>query len=137
MTTTTETNRALVADAMDALSRGDSRPFYDLWADDIVWRPMTAGVWGQVLRGKHVARDGLFVPLRRQYATTYTNTAERILADGDMVIVEARGAVTLTSGKPYNNTYCFVIQMKDGKMIEVREYMDSALAEAVLEPLPA
>jgi uncharacterized protein len=45
--------------------------------------------------------------------------------------------VTLKSGKTYNNRYCFVIEMADGKMREVREYLDSALAEAVLEPLPA
>jgi ketosteroid isomerase-like protein len=35
---------------------------------------------------------------------------------------------------PYNNRYCLVIRMKDGKMREVREYMDTALAEAVLDP---
>jgi len=137
MTTQTETNRALVTAAMEALAGGDSRPFYDLWADDVVWRPMAGGVWGKVLHGKRAARDELFVPLRRQYATTYTNTPERIFADGDFVIVEARGAVMLKSGKPYNNAYCFVIHMKDGRMTEVREYMDNALAVATLEPLPA
>lgn len=31
-----------------------------------------------------------------------------------------------------NNSYCFVIRMKDGKMVELREYMDTALAEARL-----
>lgn len=136
MTTRTEQNRALVTAAMDALAKGDSRPFYEAWADDIVWRPMTTGVWGKVHHGRKAARDALFVPLREQYATTYTNAPERIFADGDFVIVECQGAVTLKSGKPYDNTYCFVIQMKDGKMVEVREYLDSALSEAVLEPFP-
>ena len=137
MTTQTETNRALVTAAMAALAQGDSRPFYEAWADDVVWRPMTTGVWGKVHHGRKAARDALFVPLREQYATPYTNTPVHIFADGDFVIVEAQGAVTLKSGQPYNNTYCFVIHMKDGKMTEVREYMDSALAVATLEPLPA
>jgi len=133
----TEQNRALVTAVMDALALGDSQPFYEAFADDVVWRPMTDGVWSRVHHGKKAARDELFRPLRAQYATPYTNTASRILADGDVVVVEARGAVTLKSGKAYNNQYCFVITLKDGKMAEVREYLDSALSEAVLEPLPA
>lgn len=135
--TTAEQNRALVATAMDALALGDPAPFSALWTDDFVWRPMVGGVWGKAHHGRKVARDELFIPLREQYASTYTNTADAIFAVGDVVIVECHGAVTLKSGKAYNNRYCFVIEMKDGKMTEVREYLDSALAESVLEPLPA
>lgn len=36
-------------------------------------------------------------------------------------------------GKDYNNSYCYVIRMHEGKMVELREYMDTALAEAVLD----
>lgn len=134
--TPTERNRAIVTAAMDALATGDQRLFYDAFADDIVWRPMPVrGPWSHAVQGKEAARDQLFVPLRRQYADRYTNTATNILADGDFVVVECKGAVTLKSGKAYNNQYCFVIRMEDGRMKEVREYLDSALAEAVLEPL--
>ena len=131
------TNKDIVARAMAALARGDSQPFYEAMADDCVWRPMCGGVWGKVHHGKQESRDELFAPLRRQYAGPYTNTATNIVAEGDTVVVECRGAVALKSGGAYNNRYCFVIEMADGKMREVREYLDSALAEAVLEPLPA
>jgi ketosteroid isomerase-like protein len=136
MTNQTEQNRALVTAAMQALAGGDSRPFVEAWSEDFVWRPMVGGVWGKTFHGKQSCREELFRPLMAQYANRYTNTPDRIFADRDTVIVECRGAVTLTSGKPYNNTYCFVITMEDGKMAEVREYLDSALAEATLEPLP-
>ena len=131
------TNKDIVTAAMAALAAGDTRPFYDAMADNCTWRAMCGGVWGHLVEGKEKARDQLFAPLRRQYAGPYTNTATHIFADGDTVIVEARGAVTLKSGKDYNNRYCFVIEMAGGQMREVREYLDSALAEAVLEPLPA
>jgi uncharacterized protein (TIGR02246 family) len=131
------TNKDIVARAMAALAKGDSQPFYEAMADDCVWRPMCGGVWGKVHHGKRSSRDELFRPLHEQYAGTYTNTATNVFADGDTVIVEARGAVTLKSGGAYNNRYCFVIEMAGGQMREVREYLDSALAEAVLEPLPA
>jgi uncharacterized protein len=131
------TNKDIVAQAMAALATGDSRPFYDAMADDCVWRAMCGEPWGRVIEGKERARDELFAPLHRQYVRPYTNTAVNNFADGDTVIVESRGAVKLKSGKAYNNRYCFVIEMAGGQMREVREYLDSALAEAVLEPLPA
>lgn len=132
---TSQDNKQIVETAMAALAQGDSQPFYEAMADDCVWRPMAVGTWGEVHHGKAVARDRLFAPLRRQYATPYLNTATRILAEGDVVVVEAQGNVTLHSGKTYDNRYCFVIEMAGGKMREVREYFDTALSEAVLEPL--
>jgi uncharacterized protein len=35
-------------------------------------------------------------------------------------------------GQPYNNVYCFVIRIADGKMRELEEYVDTALVDAVL-----
>ena len=48
--------------------------------------------------------------------------------------VEARGKVTTKSGKPYNNSYCYVCRLLDGKLVEVTEYMDTEMAAAVLGP---
>jgi ketosteroid isomerase-like protein len=39
MTSQTERNRAIVTTAMEALAKGDSRPFQETWADVVVWRP--------------------------------------------------------------------------------------------------
>lgn len=36
------------------------------------------------------------------------------------------------AGVPYNNTYCFVFRLADGKVREVTEYMDTALVAAAL-----
>jgi uncharacterized protein len=71
-------------------------------------------------------------PFREAMADDFTwsiigNTAERILADGEHVVIQCRGRVTTVSGKPYNNTYCWVIRMADGKMKELTEYCDTAL----------
>lgn len=134
MTSRTEQNREIVTAAMKALSGGDSRPFVEAWTEDFVWRPMIGGVWGKTFHGKKACRAELFRPLTEQYASPYTSTPDRIFADGDTVIVECRGDVMLKSGKRYNNTYCFVIAMNDGRMTEVREYFDRVIAETVLEP---
>jgi len=42
-------------------------------------------------------------------------------------VVECRGQVTTKSGKPYNNTYCYVCRLQDGKLKELTEYFDTQL----------
>ena len=46
-------------------------------------------------------------------------------ADGDNVIVEERMRATLPGGRPYENDYCFVFVVADGRIKQVREYMDT------------
>jgi ketosteroid isomerase-like protein len=61
-----------------------------------------------------------------------TTVAHRFIADGDHVAVEARGANTTRAGARYDNSYCFVFRLADGKLAEVTEYMDTELVTAVL-----
>jgi uncharacterized protein len=46
-------------------------------------------------------------------------------ADGDIVI-EQRLRATLANGKAYDNDYRFVLELKNGLIHRVREYMDTA-----------
>jgi uncharacterized protein len=48
-----------------------------------------------------------------------------VYADGDTVIVEERMRATLADGGHYDNDYCFVFEMDDGRIRRVREYMDT------------
>jgi hypothetical protein len=41
------------------------------------------------------------------------------------------------AGAPYNNEYCLIYRLKDGKIVEMREYCDSVLTETVLGKFPA
>lgn len=68
-----------------------------------------------------------------QFAGRYTNTAHRFIAEDDCVVVECRGRVMTTAGKPYNNTYCYVIRLEGGKLRELTEYLDTALVKEALE----
>ena len=75
----------------------------------------------------------LMRPLFAQFADQYINTAQTFIAEGDRVVVECRGKVTTKSGQPYNNQYCWVCRVEDGKLKEVIEYMDTELVAKVLE----
>ncbi len=58
--------------------------------------------------------------------------AHRFIADEDYVVVEARGRNTTKDGVPYNNVYCYVFRLADGKLQEMTEYMDTELVTAAL-----
>jgi len=130
-------NRSIVTSIMASLAEGDGRPFVEAMADDFCWIIEGSTPWSGRYEGKAEVRERLFAPLFAQFATTYRNRAEMILADGDQVVVLCRGEVETVRGERYDNSYCYVISMRDGRMSELTEYLDTALVERVLEPPPS
>ena len=129
-----QANKALMQAIFSELATGNGRPLVDAMADDFCWRFKSSGPWRGSYRGKQAVLDDLLGPLMAQFADRYTNTAQRFIAEGDHVVVECQGRVTTKAGRPYHNQYCYVCRLEDGKLKELTEYMDTALAEAVLTP---
>jgi uncharacterized protein len=61
--------------------------------------------------------------------------AEVILAEGDRVIVQACSLATTKRGDPHHQTYCFIFRARHGRLTELVEHCDTALAERVLDPV--
>ena len=55
-----------------------------------------------------------------------------ITAEDDRVAVEANGSAMHVSGQEYNNKYHFLLIIKDGKIMKLKEYMDTQLAAKIL-----
>jgi ketosteroid isomerase-like protein len=128
-----EENEKLMRAAMEAMARGDMRLFGEAMADEVVWKfPSGSGVWSGSVRGKENVRKKLFAPLFAQFEGVYTNAAVRIIAAGETVVIECRGKVATRKGDRYDNSYCYVCSFENGKIKELTEYMDTALAERVL-----
>jgi uncharacterized protein len=124
-------NKQLLQEIFAALAKSNSRPFVDAMADDFRWTMVGSNKWARTYAGKQAVIGELFAALRRKM-DRITTIAHRFIADGDHVVVEARGASTTRTGLPYRNTYCFVFRLADGKLAELTEYMDSELVTAVL-----
>ncbi len=129
MTISTGDNKQLMRAVFDELSKGNSRPFVDALSDDVRFTVIGTTKWSGTHRGKQTVLNDLLRPLTAQFADRYKANAHRFVAEGDMVVVEFRGAVTTKSGTPYNNTYCWVCRIADGKILELTEYCDTALVE--------
>jgi ketosteroid isomerase-like protein len=128
-------NKQSLQAAYTELAQGNGRPFVDLMADDFCWTIPGSTAWSRSYRGKQAVREELLKPLFAQFATRYTNQAVRFIAEDDLVVVECRGSVQTVRGQAYDNTYCNVCRFSaDGKLVELTEYMDTALIDAVLAP---
>jgi hypothetical protein len=53
-----------------------------------------------------------------------------ITAEPDRFAIEAESFFLLKDGRTYNNTYHFLIEFRDGRVIRVKEYCDTALVKA-------
>ena len=129
-------NKQLMQEIFSELSQGNTEPFRDAMADDFHWTIIGSTEWSGTYRGKHAVLTELMAPLFAQFAERYTNTADRLIAEGDHVVVQCRGRVTTKAGKDYNNTYCYVCRLADGRLRELTEYCDTDLIATVLAPPP-
>jgi uncharacterized protein (TIGR02246 family) len=130
-------NKKLVQDIYAALANGDRTLFRNAMADDFRWIIAGESVWSGSFDGREAVANDLLRPLFAQFAGEYRNRAVRFIAEDDYVVVECRGEVTTKRGEPYNNQYCMIFRLADGKLKEVTEYMDTDLCVKRLDPPPA
>lgn len=126
----TADNKALVAIAFESFSQRDARPFLRLMTAEVEWDVVGSADWGRVYQGKKAVIEDLLSPLAAQIeGGSVAITATRVLGEGDRVVVEGQGRSTTVRGEPYDNRYCFVLTMSEGRITRVTEYMDSSLVE--------
>ena len=126
------TNKQIVQEIFNELSRGNSAPLLEAMAEDFCWTVKGSGDWSRTYEGKQNVLTKLLQPLRAQFADQYTNSAHRLIAEDDLVVVESVGRVTTKSGEPYHNSYCFICRLAGGKLKEIIEYCDTELVAKVL-----
>ncbi len=129
----------LVFDFFKVLSSGDLDALALLLDEDMSWEPMVKDIPGA---GLHQGRDkvlGEFLaPVRGAFRPGEPkSTINFIVSDGDKVMVEARAIGLRADGKAYDNHYAWAFELKDGKVLRVREYMDSLYTARFWDMIPA
>ena len=125
-------NKQLIEQVFAELAAGNAKPFTDVLGDDVRWTIIGSTKWSRTFAGKAAVLTELFTPLRAQIAGRIQVTAHRFIAENDLVVVEASGQSTTKHGAPYNNSYCWIYRLANGKVQELTEYLDTALVEAAL-----
>jgi len=72
--------------------------------------------------------------ITKGFPTGFELMATSMIAEADKVAAEVVSNGTHVNGKKYNNHYHFLIQVRDGKMINVKEYMDTLHLYQLIAP---
>ncbi|QHV95661.1 nuclear transport factor 2 family protein [Spirosoma endbachense] len=120
-------NKHLMETIFSELATGNDQPFLEAMADDMQWRWMGSGQWAKTFQGKQAVVNELWGSVKTTLRPPYKATARRIIAEGEYVVVEAIGDNMTPDGKLYNNRYCWVCRMGEGKLRAINEYMDTEL----------
>jgi ketosteroid isomerase-like protein len=123
-------NKKLIQDMFAELSKGNAQAFLNNMADDVQFTIMGTTKYSGTCNGKQELLSKVLGPLSAQLEGGLTITPDNFIAEGDFVAMQARGKSTTKTGKSYNNTYCQVFRIVNGKVQQVTEYLDTELVTA-------
>jgi ketosteroid isomerase-like protein len=106
-------------------------PMLATLSDDVRWTIMGTTKYSHTMNGKQEIIDKLLRPISAELESMGSNHVDNVIAEGDYVVVQqhATGRKTKT-GNSYNNSYCLVYKVINGKIKEITEYLDTELVTA-------
>jgi ketosteroid isomerase-like protein len=129
-------NKKLVQQVFADSANRSGTTFADHLAEDASWVVTGQYSWSHEFRGREAIQNGLMGHFRSFFAERPRTVAFNFIADGDYVAVEAQGDNVTRTGQRYDNHYCLVFRIENGKIRQIKEYCDSTLVERVLGPFP-
>ena len=129
MTSESKKNKEIAIKFFEALSSG-SETYLDFYNDDsIIW---TAG--DNAIGGTRTKKE--IIDFAQGFLAAFPSgisfNITGITAENERVALEVSGESIHASGEAYNNKYHFLLRIKNGKIIELKEYMDTQLAAKIL-----
>lgn len=125
--TQTETNRDIIRRAFEAWRDGTGA-ITDVFAPDMVWRIEGHSLASREYRSRQEFIDDVLAPFGARFSAgePFRPTMIRsITADDDTVIVVWDGGGVANDGKPYTNSYAWIMRVVDGKVVDGTAFYDS------------
>ncbi len=129
-------NRQLIERWYQALAEGDFDTIFDMHHDDVIYNMVGNTPVSGRIHGKDACCNGMInqklleklVPDRIRFATKWTIVA----AEGDRVVGLMQGGGPTEDGHNYEQTYCEIFTIRDGKIVEMHNFFDTVLVEQCL-----
>lgn len=131
-----EANKQLVTRWYEALAAGDFEAIFDMHHDDVVYNMVGNTPVSGRLYGKDACCNGMIaekllqqlVPGQFRFAKHWSIVA----AEGDRVVGLMQGGGPTRNGGDYDQTYCEIFTIRDGKITEMHNFFDTVLVEDCL-----
>ena len=123
-----EGNKALVRGLRHAKAAGDPTVVGTFFAEG--FRQFSAGE--RPFGWDHLPYEEIYAPLVEHLASPLYVRYGPLTADGDVVVEEMDIFARLDDGTVYNNWHCLFHDIRDGKIVQTREYLDTRHVWVVL-----
>ena len=115
------------------LESGNQELFFKNVADDVNWKVMGTHPLAGDYHSKENFISKTFQRLGLLMKDNLILEVNNILLQDDVAAVELEAKSTTLNDSPFNNTYCWIVEFKDGLITNVRAYVDSALVQKVID----
>lgn len=118
-------NKAAIQAAFDAWRAGTGNPF-ELLADEATWTIVGHSAASKSYPDKETFLTEVIRPFNARMSKGLVPTRIRGLhAEGSTVVIFFDASATARDGIPYDNTYAWFMDMKDGRIVRVSAFYDS------------
>jgi ketosteroid isomerase-like protein len=118
------------------LENGDGAAFFEHVADNVDW--IVEGT--HPLAGHYLSKkafiEGTFTKLSQVLPNGAQLHVEDLLVKDNEAVVELHSLATAKNGLRFDNRYCWVVYFRDGVIVRVRAYLDSAMVARLFEENP-
>ena len=125
-----------VREIFKGLENGDGAAFFAHVADNVDW--IVEGT--HPLAGHYFSKkafiEGTFAKLSQVLPNGAQLHVEDLLVKDDEAVVELHSLATAKNGFRFDNRYCWVVYFRDGVIVRVRAYLDSAMVARLFEENP-
>ena len=132
MTITSESVREI----FKGLENGDGAAFFEHVADNVDW--VVEGT--HPLAGHYLSKkafiEGTFTKLGKVLPQGAQLHIENVIVQDNQAVVELHSLATAKNGMRFDNRYCWVVYFRDGVIVRVRAYLDSAMVARLFEENP-
>jgi ketosteroid isomerase-like protein len=129
-----ERNVQVVRDAF-ARGVGGEDGFFSILAEDVQWTVAQAVEPTTYTSRSEFLRDGAG-PIQSRLSEPIQANVRQLVAEGDVVAAIWEGTATARDGRPYVNTYAWVMTMRDERVVQATAFLDLVALGDFLERVP-
>jgi hypothetical protein len=136
MTETTALSPEFVREVFKGLETGDGEHFFQHVASDVDWTVMGTHPLAGHYPSKAAFVAGTSAKLGKVLPEGAQLRVEHLIVTDDAAVVELKSWANARNGMRFDNRYCWVVYFREGVIVRVRAYLDSAMVAQLFQENP-
>ena len=111
----------------------DNSQFFEYVADNINWTIMGTHPLAGTYKSKENFISHTFGRLNKILKEGVILKINNNIVQSNTAVIELESLSTALNGKPFNNTYCWIVEFENKLIVKVHAYVDSALVQKIID----